>query len=426
VNQLNAVVFGAGPVADRVAAALKAAVIHEAHLDNVTTAVSLLRRAADIDPKSVAVLDELVRMSYRIEDWGGMVNVLRRKAALVPGLDEKVALLAQACETALSQLGDLSLAGAVAQEIISLDASNPKALLVMAHLMESRSQTEDALGLFRRLVQAAGERDERVEALLGVARILLSRGEKGDEVRRCLQDAVREKPDHPEVNRHLKRLYLEGGEHQAVIEVVMRELKQATGDAEKATLCMDIAEIYQRHLNDGASFLKWAEEAHGHKRDDPRVVAGIVNHHLNSGEPRRAVPFLEWLVNYLEGKRRLKELPPYAHELGRILEGMGETDKAIQYYRMCHEHDAGNLPNALALGRLYMVRDEQEKALRVLQPLILRIDSLAGPARIEVLLALANINLAKGDKRKARQYVLRVLSEEPDNVDAQALLAKGL
>ena len=32
---------------------------------------------------------------------------------------------------------------------------------------------------------------------------------------------------------------------------------------------------------------------------------------------------------------------------------------------------------------------EQEKALRVLQPLILRIDSLAGPARIEVLLALA-------------------------------------
>jgi lipopolysaccharide biosynthesis regulator YciM len=138
------------------------------------------------------------------------------------------------------------------------------------------------------------------------------------------------------------------------------------------------------------------------------------------------VPYLEWLVNYLEGKRRLKELPPYAHELGHILESMGQEEKAIQYYRLAHEHDAGNVTNALALGRLYLARGENEKALRMYQPLILRMDGLAGPARIEILLSLARVNYAQGDKKKARQFVLRVLQEEPENAEAQSLLQKGL
>ena len=154
------------------------------------------------------------------------------------------------------------------------------------------------------------------------------------------------------------------------------------------------------------------------------MVAGIVNFHLRSGEPRRAVPYLEWLVTWLESKRRLKELPPYAHELGHVLESMGQTDKAIQYYRLCHEHDAGNLTNAMALGRLYLLTGEHDMALRVYQPLILRIDALPRNTRIEVLLALAKIQLGRGDPRKAKQYVLRVLSEEPSNAEAQALMVK--
>jgi len=64
--------------------------------------------------------------------------------------------------------------------------------------------------------------------------------------------------------------------------------------------------------------------------------------------------------------------------------------------------------------------------LRIYQPLILRMDGLAQPARIEVLLSLSRAYVAQGDKRKARQFVLRVLQEEPENAEAQALLAKGL
>ena len=123
---------------------------------------------------------------------------------------------------------------------------------------------------------------------------------------------------------------------------------------------------------------------------------------------------------------RLRELPPYAHELGKAFESLGDLDKAIQYYRLCYEHDAANVMNAMSLSRLYMWRDDHEKALRVYQPLMLRIDALKAAERIEVLLNLARIHVARDDRRKARQFVMRVLAEEPENQDAQALLAGGL
>jgi tetratricopeptide (TPR) repeat protein len=410
---------------ERVAAATRAAAVAETNLEDLTAAISMMTRASEIDPQSGVVADELVRLNFRADDAAGLIGALRKKAALA-GRNEKVAILAKACEVALTQVGDIAAAGTIAQEIVALDATNPRALLVMARMMESRDQLQDALGLYRRLASAEGQTDERVDALLGIARIRFGMGDRGEETREALKEAAKLRPQHAEVNKLLRKVLHGSGEIHAVIDVMLRELKQAADDVERASISMDIADLYLKEMNDGAKFLQWAEEAHRAKRDDPRVVAGIVNFHLQSGEERRAAPYLEWLVSYLEGKRRLKELPPYAYELGRILEGMGQPEKAVQYYRLCHEHDATNIPNALALGRLYLRREEHEKALRVYQPLILKMDTLAQSARIEVLLAIARINLARGDRKKARQYVLRVLSEEPDNSEAQGMLGKGL
>ncbi|NOZ01429.1 MAG: hypothetical protein GXP54_06015, partial [Deltaproteobacteria bacterium] len=410
----------------RVEAALKAASVAETHLDDLAVAASHIEKAREIEPDNSAVLDEAIRLYYRLEDWTSLVEMLRLKANTTSAEPEKVALLAKACDIAQTRMGDPDLAGRMAREVLSIDDTNAKALLVTARLMEAKEEHEEALDLFRRLSKATGDMEERAQALLGVARILMARGDDGDEARESLQAAQRIKPDHPEVNRYLKDLYSGSGDYEALIDVMQRNLKQAPDDVTRSSICMDIAEIYLSRLNDGAKFLEWADEALRFKGDDPRVVEGIVDFHLKSGEVRKAVPHLEWLVNYLEGKRRLKELPPYAYQLGRILEGSGELDKAIQYYRLCHDHDAADIPNALALGRLYMSREEHEKALRIYQPLMVRIDSLEPSGRGEVLLALATISAARGDRKKARQYVLRVLAEEPDNVEAQALLSKGL
>lgn len=413
-------------VAMRIEAGMKGAMLAESRLGDLAVAASILERVSGLDPRFLPVLDEQIRIYYRLADWKGLLVSLRKKATIVPAIGERVSLLSKACDLAVRELADYGLAGEIAKEILALDPANPRALLVGARLKEASGEVEEALDLYRRLSKTTGEIEERVEALLGVARITMARGDRGEEPREALRTAARFKPDHPEVNTLLRRLYLESGDYQSVVEVLQRDLKRAKSDAERANICMDIAEIFLNELNDGMGFLRWAEEAHRYKKDDPRVVVGLVNFHLKAGNAERAVPLLEWLVNYLEGKRRLRELPPYAYELARIFESKGEIEKAIEYYRMCHEHDAGHVQNALALGRLYLGREEYEKALRVYQPLIVRLDTLERAARTEVLLGLAKVHAARGDKKKARQYVLRVLAEEPENADALALLSKGL
>lgn len=406
--------------------AMKAAVLAERELHDTALAITMYKKALEVQPSFLPAMDELIRIYFKTQEWSQYVDALRKKAETVRIVGEKVSLLVKACDVAVTNLNDLQLASNIASDILAFDPTNSAALLIKAKAMEHRHETEEALDLYKRLALTTGNVDERVEALCGIARLLLSKGEATDEVREALRTASRFKPDHPEVNRLQKIFYVENKEHKALIEVLQKELKQAKDDEQRASVCMEIAEIYLDELNDGQKFLEWAEEAFRYKSDDPRIVQALVNYHLRSGDPRRSIPLLEWLVNYLEGKRLLGELPRYAYELGRLLEAEGDVEKAIQYYRVCHEYEAHNVPNSLALGRLYVSKGEFEKALKVYQPLALKIDSLEQNERIEVFLQLARIYESRGDKKKARQYVMRVLAEEPENADAQAFLKKGL
>jgi len=404
----------------------RAASIQETHLENIPAAISLLRRAIAQAPENVVLWDEAIRLHFRVEEWPALIQALRRKAALMSHPVEQVSMLLQAAEIAIQRLGDHALAGALAQQVLQADPNHPGGLLIMARWQESQGQMDEALTLYERLLGQVRSGDDRLVALLGMARIRMSRGQQGPEVVAALQEVLQAQPADREAIKTLEKIYRETGQWQPLIDLLTRRLKAVQTDGERASLCMDIAEIYLQELNQGSKFLQWAEEAHRIQRDDSRVVSGIVRYHLQSREPHRAVPYLEWLINWLEGKKRFREIPPYAYELGRILESMGETEKAIRFHRLAWEHDAGNLVNTLALGRLLLARSEHGQALRIYQPLLLRLDSLERGIRIEVLLSLARIHLAMNDPRKARQFVLRVLAEEPENVEAQAMLSRGL
>jgi tetratricopeptide (TPR) repeat protein len=412
------------PLDERVRSALKATSIAENRLENMGVALGFARKAAQIDPGAPTVIDELLRLYYKSEDWTSLISIIRRKAQNEADSTEKVLLLARACDIARDKLGDHALAGTIAREIIAVNPNHPEALLTLARMMESKDQDTEALKLFRRLQEAAIDENHRIDALLGTARILMKRGESGEEVRTALQEAAAINPKHPAVNEFLKKVYSERGDFAKVVEVLLRDLKNAESDEDRAGICMDIAETYLKKLNQGDKFIQYAEEAHRYRKDDPRVVAGIVKFYLKTGDEQKAVPYLEWLVNYLEAKRRLRELPPYAHELGRILEAAGDLTRAVEYYRICHEHDASNINNTLALARLHVRNRDMEKAMRVLQPLLLRIDALEPEQKKEVLLSIAGIHESRGDMKKARQFVTRLLSDQPDCREAREALSR--
>lgn len=409
---------------ERLRLALKAASIAANELENPTLAISFARKASQIDPSSDEVNGELLRLYFKVEDWSSLIAVMRRRASFEKDPHEKIVQLSQAAAVAHSRIGDNKLAAMIADEILAIDPEQPEALLTVAGVRESEGKLEDALGMFRRLSTMNAGKQATVEAFLGIARLLGRLGGDPTEIGSALQAAAGLDPDHPDVRYLLKDISLERGDYGKVLELLKGELEAAKEDAARSALSMEIAEIYRKHMGDGASFLEWAERAWTLSRDDSRVVTTIVDHLLAEGQDQKAVPYLEWLVTYLEAKRMLKELPPYANALGRILEQAGDTRKAVDFYRICHEHDSTNIGNVMALGRLHMKHGDVEKAARVFQPLLLRMDSLALDQRREVLLSLAQINELRGDTKKARQFITRLLSEQPDCAEARSMLGR--
>jgi tetratricopeptide (TPR) repeat protein len=414
------------PLDERIEAAIRSASVYETHLNNYPAAIAIARRAFELAPKNAHLIDELIRLYYLAEDWANLVTAMVHKAGLATEIDEKIAILTSAADIADTKLGDLARAGEIADVIIKVVPDNTHANLIQARRLEQQGRTGEALLKFRKLAIDAQDSKDGVEALVGLARLGLAVGDTGKDVEEALEAIMAVNPEHKEANVLLKTLLEKTRNFKGLVALLEREIERVTDESELAKMSFEIAEIYLNKLNSAEKFIEWADKAYQLKPDNPKIVAGIVNFYLRSGERQRSIPYLEWLVNYLEGKRRLRELPPYAHELGKTFEEIGELDKAILYYRLCHEYDAANMINGMALARLYMNQGEHDKALRIFQPLILKMDSLKAADREVLLLSLAEIYVARNDKRRASQYVMRVLSENPDNKDAQKMLEKGL
>lgn len=424
IRLLNNSVESDLPDAERIEAAMKAASIADNLAGNTTLAISFARKAAQIDPSSTDVSDELMRLYFKTEDWTSLVAVMRRKAEYAADQRDKVMLLVQAAALARDSVRDSGLAAMIADEILAINPDQPEALLTISRVRELDGRLDDALAMYQRLAAMKVEDNLMVEALLGVSRVLGLKKAPEEEVGEALKAAARIAPDHPAVKGFLKQVLRDNREFDKLVALLERAMDEAESARDKSSIAMEIARIYRDELGDGARFTEWADKAWNLSKDDPQVVVEIVDHLFGGENAAAAGPYLEWLVNYLEAKRRLKELPGYAHKLGRILESSGDTRRAVEYYRICHEHDVTNLDNSLALARLHMHHNELEKATRVLQALLLRFDSLDAPQKREVLLSLARINEARNDPKKARQFVTRLLSEQPDCAEAREMLSR--
>jgi uncharacterized protein HemY len=337
-------------------------------------AISLVRRAWSVEPENREVIDDLMRLYFKTEDWTSLIGVVRARAAIETNEAARMQALVTAVQIAVEQVGDQGLAAIISREILQIRPDHHESILLLAEMAESRQQDSEALELFKQLAEPDVPAKFRIDGLLGTARLLVRAGGEGDVAAEYIRQAAALDPEHPAVRKFLKASYLEDGEYSKLAECLDLELAAAGTDEERAAVSMDMAEIYLNHLSDGEKFLEYALKAYGYRRDDPRTVTALVDFFLKNGRDSEAVPYLEWLVNYLEAKRLLKELPPYANALGRILEASGDGRRAVDFYRICHEHDAANIDNALALGRLHIRHNDMEKALRVMQPMLLRID----------------------------------------------------
>ncbi len=403
---------------------VEAASLAETRLEDVGEAIRLYEAALERDPKNERAMDELLRIYHRHQRHEPLARLYERKADITGAVADKRTLKVLAAEIHAQRLGDVDRAETLLAEIEAADPKHPKALAVRAHIEASRGRGFEAAALLEGLLKQS-KGTQRFETLMSLGRLYLERLTRPNDALRVLLEAQQVNPAHPDLKPLLRQVFEVTGSWSDLRDVLAAEYEAAATPLDKCERALALARLSREHLQDDAGFLAWVDKAGAARRDSPEVAEALIGYYTEREMWAEVAPRLEWLVSYLEGKKIVEELPRRAHELGRLLERLGQTAKALDYYKMALQADGMYVPNLVDYGRLLVEHKQWERALRVHQNLLMQSQKLEGEAaRSQVLFNLAMASRELGEVTKAKQYLNRLLKQSPDHAEAKAMLAR--
>jgi tetratricopeptide (TPR) repeat protein len=145
---------------------------------------------------------------------------------------------------------------------------------------------------------------------------------------------------------------------------------------------------------------------------------------LDKGLPREAARgVLPMLVEIYGKTRRIRDRHLGLHKLGHLAESLGNTSAALAAFEAAYQASSTHLPTMLSLGRLYYDAGHWEKALKMLQILLLNEGSLPTPAdRVELFYRLGSIRQKMGERARAINMFQRALEIDPKHGPSRKVL----
>jgi tetratricopeptide (TPR) repeat protein len=398
--------------------------IAENKIKRVIDAIEYLKKVREIDSGYIEAIDQLIRIYFNEEMWEDYFKICINKSEIVKDRDEKVDLLLKSSELALEKLKDEEYAAQLIEKALQENPDHSTALRMLAHIKEDKNELDEALKIYQKLIESSPEDKEKVMALTGYAKAILRKDEYTEKALAMLNEALAIDPENLATMELMREYLFKTEQWNELIKILIREMKKILKDADKATKAVEIARIYREKLKNSQEFLRWIDEANRLKHDDPEIQRALVDYFLELNDTKRVIEPLEWLVNYLEGKKRFKDLPYYSYNLGKIFKETGNIEKAAEYFKLCYKHDTGNIENNLVLAGIYMDAKEFEKAQKIYQPMFLKVDNLKDNEKIEIFCSLAKIFFNEGDRKKAKQYITRALNIDPEHKESKELMGK--
>jgi len=402
----------------------EAAAIAEGKLGDHGRAVTLLERLRTIAPEREEALDELIRLSHRHGLYERLAALYEAKAEREDSAAARLDLLVLAAETYSTRLGDDDRAMKLLQEVRAASPGHTKASALLARIRAARGEVEAAEELLRDILRAT-KGPARFEALVNLGRLYFEQRGDAEMALRPLLEAQSLRPDDADLRALMEEVLEKTGNWEELERVLQADYAAATTRSAKREAAIALATLHRTHLQDDEGFLRWVEAAREAGGEHPDLAELMIGYYRERGQMAEVVPRLEWLVNYLEAKKKTAALAPRAHELGTLLEKLGDDDKALEYYKMALSADGRYLPNLVDYGRLLTRRESWDKAMKVHQSLMMQSDKLPDPSmRLDTLYNLALAYARLGKKAKARQTVKKLLAAAPDHGPGQALAAE--
>ena len=403
---------------------LRAAVLSERELGDARTAVALYHEVLAADERNAEAIAELVRLLEADERWPELAEMLERQKGVTGDDDERRGIEVRIAGLLEARFSDFDGAMERLQGVLVEAPEHVPALMALGRLRESLEEWTEAVALYEKLLPAVSLDEERVVLLRKLGRVALEELDEPQRARGFLQQARQLDDEDPEVLRLLAAAYRASGSTEALRETLERAFAVTPDASARVEQALELARLALDPFDDPIARVRWLEAAYELEPENGEVLEGLVQHFEAKGDDARVAELLGRLLTARVARRDLSNLAVMAHRLGEVRERLGDGEGAVEAYRLCRQHDAGNVENLLALGRLLYERKDHPEALKVLQALLLQQNRLSQEQMTDLFLELTEICVADGDDKRALQYVGRLLRLDPEHARGCELKAQ--
>jgi golgin subfamily B member 1 len=255
----------------------------EGALNDVPRARKAWEQLSDLLPTDTEALEALARLYTAEKDWPMLVRILERQAPLATEPGRSVELALERAQIFDEKLRDVDAAAEALERLIA--EIDPRNAVAHARLRSYYEQDDDwakVVKIAERQLGLTDDRAERVRRSMELAELI--RDKLGDDRKAIsIYERVLEiDPDDLQALQAVAGLYGKTGNYQRLAYADEKLLERAEDPEARRTLLLQIAEIYETHLDDPGRGFEWYRRAYleGPTAENLQLVDQAAERHL--------------------------------------------------------------------------------------------------------------------------------------------------
>jgi len=344
---------------NRLQACLLAADCWAEYVGDPVNALASLKRVLAEDPAQADAFARAWRLLSDLGDYGQLSLLYTRRIAACEEPDEKAKLLRQHVEILRERLGDLPGAIVVINSLLELHPDDVEALQMLADLSQATQRWSDAADALARLAQCTEDVEQRQQAWLGRASIVLKQLQRPGEAMTILQHLLQADPDNLEAKRLMVQVHIEEGQWEDA-QRLLEQISAAGQPDLRVWAVTQQAEVARIGLRNEALQERYEREALILASDHPSLLDELVDHYRQHRRQRRLLD----MASKVDRTTSPTAAARLCLVLARLLiEDFGQPDRAVEYVRECLAIDPKNVEAHLLMGGALEHRGEIQGAV---------------------------------------------------------------
>lgn len=395
--------------------------LYEDKLGNPNQAIQSFQAALKADGSSMDALAALERLYRLYQQWEPLIDVLKRKAAVLEDMDEVVSLKMQVGELYEDRVDDAYKAIESYKEITKVDPQHLEALRHLEKLYEKTGQMEEFLSVIEAELDIIGENDERISKYQQMAATWEEHFDKIERACECYEKILLIDERNANAFRNLERLYRQDRKWSELVETLSRHVNAVYDNQTRVDLYLQIGEVYERELKDTEHAIGAYSDILSLENDHTGALSALSRLYEVVEDWDRALDALQRLVEFVFDQRERLEI---FHRLGHIYdEKLGDIEAAEERYVQALEIDRAYVPSMTALTKIYQNRGDWLKAAKMMVQAEASTSNILEKTKLLFQSGVIYLDRLE-DKETAKSLLARVLEIDPEHVEAAEPLSQ--